>query len=141
MVVDGDVARCYSHTPAGALIASVQISSRYLLGVDGVTVVREQAVPGTGQRALIAALEERGPVEVQSGDVCQVAGYRFVAYTPDRAVIARASRCPGDVLQLSDVAVEGRGGDWRIVLDDKGSESATVSTLADLSGLTAWSGV
>jgi hypothetical protein len=141
MVVEGSVARCYSHTPSGALIASVQIGSRYLLAPDGVAVVREQTVPGKGQRALIDALEERGPVEVQSGDVCQVAGFRFVAYTPDRAVIARASRCPGDVLQLTEVAVEWRDGDWRVVLDENGSESAITSTLTDLTGMTAWSGV
>jgi hypothetical protein len=140
-VVDGSVARCYSHTPSGALLASVQIGTRYLLAPDGVAVVREQIVPGKGQRALIDALEERGPVEVESGDVCQVAGFRFVHYTPDRAVIARASRCPGDVLQLTEVAVEWRDGDWKVVLDENGSESATTSTLSDLTGMTAWSGV
>jgi len=141
MVVEGSVARCYSHTPAGALIASIQIGTRYVVAPDGVAVVREQTVPGKGQRALMEALEERGPVEVESGDVCQVAGFRFVVYSPDRAVIARASRCPGDVLQLTEVAVEWRDGDWKVVLDENGSESATTSTLTDLSGMTPWSGV
>jgi hypothetical protein len=140
-VFEGGVARCYSHTPTGALIASVQIGARAIVAPDGVTVVREQTVPGTGQAALIAALEDRGPVEVTSGEICQVAAYRFVTYSPEQAVIARASRCPSGNLQLTQVTVEWRDGDWRLVLLDDGSESAMTSTLSDLSGMTAWSGV
>ena len=140
-VIEGDVARCYSHTPTGALIAAVQIGSRYVVATDGVDVARRQTVPGKGQDALVAALQERGPVQVQSGDVCQMAGFRFVDFTPEEAVIARASRCPDGVLQLTEVKVRWSDGDWKLVLLDDGSESATASTLNDLSGMTAWSGV
>jgi hypothetical protein len=140
-VVEGGVARCYSHTPTGALIASVQIGARYVVAPDGVTVAREQTVAGKGQDALVAALEERGVVTVTAGEMCQVAGYRFVTYAPEQAVIARAARCPDGSLQLTQLTLEWHDGDWRIVLLADGSESATASTLSDLSGMTPWSGV
>ena len=139
--VIGDVARCYSRTPTGALIAMVQISSRYLVSPDGVSIAREQTIPGKGQDVLVAALERRGEVEVQSGDVGQIAAYRFVNFTPDEAVIAVATRGPDGGLQLVELRVRWSEGDWKIVLFDDGSQFSTSSTLTDLTGMNPWSGV
>lgn len=141
-VVEGAVARCYSHTPTGALIAAVQIDYRALVDPDGgVEVVREQTVPGEGQDALVAVLKERGrPGPAAPGELCQVAGYRFVNYTPAEAVIAVATRC-GEKIQLTEDRLQWRDGDWLQVLEPDGSSSPTAAQLPDLNGMTIWSGV
>lgn len=61
-VAGEDVARCYARTPVGALLATSQISVRYLAADDWRTVTRTQTV-GAGRDAYIAerakAEEER----------------------------------------------------------------------------------
>jgi hypothetical protein len=141
-IVDGAIARCYSRTPTGALLAATQIEYRLLVDPEGgIDVVREQAVPGPGRDALIAALRERGrPGPAAPGELCQVAGYRFVTYTPNEAVIAAASNCRGN-FQLTESRVQWYDGDWRQVLEADGDSSPTAAVLPDLSGMTIWSGV
>jgi hypothetical protein len=141
-VVDGAIARCYSRTPTGALLAATQIEYRLLVDPEGgIGVVREQTVPGPGRDALVAALRERGrPGPAAPGELCQVAGYRFVAYTPSEAVIAVASAC-GAKFQLTESRVQWYDGDWRQVLQPDGGSSPTAALLPDLSGMTMWSGV
>lgn len=141
-VVEGAIARCYSHTPIGALIASVQIDYRTLVDpAGGVAVVRAQTVPGDGQDALLAALDERGrPGVAEPGELCQIAGYRFITYTAAEAVIATATDC-GENLQLTEGRVQWREGDWQQVLEPDGSSTPTGSVLPDLRGMTVWSGV
>jgi hypothetical protein len=140
--VDGAIARCYSRTPTGALIAAAQIGFRILVDPDGgVAIAREQTVAGEGQDALVAALRKRGrPTPPQPGELCQIAGYRFVAFSPQEAVIALASDC-GDKFQLTESRVQWSDGDWRRVLEPDGSTSPTASVLPDLEGMTLWSGV
>lgn len=140
-VIDGDIARCYARTPTGALIASAQIDHRVLLAPDGPEVARVQTVPGVGQDRLVEVLEERGEAEADPGTLCQVAGYRFVTYSADEAVIASASRCPSSRLQLVEVRLRWVEGDWVMVPEDDGSLTPTVSSLADLSGMVTWGGV
>jgi hypothetical protein len=141
-VVDGAIARCYSRTPTGALLAAAQIGLRILVDPDGgVAIAREQTVPGPGRDALVTALRERGrPGPATPGELCQVAGYRFVAFSPQEAVIALASNC-GDNFQLTESRVQWYEGDWREVRQPDGGSSPTAAVLPDLSGMTIWSGV
>ena len=143
-VLEGPIARCYSHTPTGALIAAVQINIRSLVDpAGGLSVVREQMVPGEGREALAEALRKRGaPGEVSGTPVgfCQVAGYRFVTYTPDEAVVALAADC-GDVFQVTELRVQWRDGDWHQVREPDGSSSPTVASAQDLRGFAVWRGV
>ena len=141
-VVEGDIARCFSNTPTGALIAAAQIDSRAILARDGVEVVRDQTVPGPGQDRLVEVLEERGWGPALPGQLCQTAGFRIVTYSAEEAVFAVASRCPETAtLQLTEATLRWVDGDWRSVLQDDGSFSATSSVLSDLSGMTPWGGV
>lgn len=143
-VVEGPIARCYGHTPTGALIAAVQINIRSLVDpTGGLSVVREQMVPGEGREALAEALRKRGaPGEVSGtpAGFCQVAGYRFVTYTPDEAVVALAADC-GEVFQVTELRVQRRDGDWHQVREPDGSSSPTVASAQDLRGFVVWRGV
>ena len=140
-IVEGDVARCYSHTPTGALIAASQFGPRSLISLDTRAVVEAGSVDGPGQAQLIEDMERTGPIEqVAPGDFCQTAGFRFISYTPDEAIMSVAAKCPGG-FQLREVSTQWVDGDWKVVLDDSGSSVSSVSTINSLSDLTKWAGV
>lgn len=139
-VTEGDVARCFAHSPEGALFAAKHIGIRAIAARDGESVVRGQTVPGTGQEALIGALQRRGWSPARPGELCQSAGFNFSSYTPERAVISIASRCQTG-LQLTQTTVVWSDGDWRAELQPDGSFSPFGSALPSLRGLVAWGGV
>jgi hypothetical protein len=138
-LVDDGIARCFSHTPTGALIASVVISYHAGLGPNRIEAARAQTVPGRGQDAMVQALEAlRGSRGVSS--VCQIAGYRFVSYSPREAVISLASKCEAD-LQQTLARVRWTAGDWKLVPEPDGRTSPTTAALPDLAGFVLWSGI
>ncbi|MGF3140992.1 hypothetical protein [Streptomyces diastaticus] len=137
---DGDVARCYAHSPEGALIAAVQISSRMVVAEDWAEVMREQVLMDDVEDLI----EQREEYEADAPDVApapgelgQVAGYQWVTATEDLAVVDLVNRFEGDRLQVSTVTMRWQDGDWRYVGDGK-SQPKTVKTL---SGFVPWSGV
>ena len=137
--VTGDVARCFAHTPTGALIADQHIATRYLIAAGWRQVVAAGVVPGPGVNVYSA---ERSKVASTSsaGDYCQTAGFSFLNYTPERAQIEDVSRCGGN-LQAVTSTVEWSGTDWRLVLQPDGSESPSETNIANLTGFIAWGGV
>lgn len=141
VVEDGGVARCFSRTPVGALIASVQFVGRYGAGPNGVAEVEAMAVPSEGREVLIDALRERGdPGPQDPGTYCQVVGFQYVTYTADEAVFNTASRC-SSVLQQTQTRVQWTDGDWRQVIEPDGGTSPTAARLPSLKGFTEWSGI
>lgn len=137
--VNGGVARCYAHDPVGALIADVQIGSRYLISPAWRAVVASQVVPGPGAKVYSA---ERPTVSsnANAGDYCQVAGFSVLSYTSQRAQIEAVSRC-GSLLQATTSVVEWSGTDWRLTLQPDGGESPAATQIANLTGFVPWGGV
>ncbi|MEV7669653.1 hypothetical protein [Streptomyces albidoflavus] len=137
---DGDVAKCYAHSPEGALIAAVQISSRMVVAEDWATVMREQVLMDDVE----GLIEQRETYEKDAPDVApapgelgQVAGYQWVTATEDLVVVDLVHRFEGDRLQVSTVTMRWQDGDWRYVGDGK-SQPKSIKTL---SGYVPWSGV
>ena len=141
--VDGPVYRGYAHTPVGALLAANQISARYLLTpVDGWRrVVDEQVVPGPGREVFISNRAKVTTTTAQPGTYGQVAGFRFVTYSPDVAVIQVVSRFADGTLQVATVTVRWLGADWRLELQADGGASPTLQSVDNLSGFIPWGGV
>jgi len=142
-IIDGAVARGYAHTPTGALIAAVQIPARSLLspGTEWRQVVQQQVTPGSGRDRYIqlrSQVTTDGPPDPR---LTQIAGFRFVTYTPDIAVIQFASKSNTGQLQITTGTVQWSDGDWKQVLQPDGSLSPTAQIVPDLTGLVAWSGV
>ena len=137
--VNGGVARCYAHTPTGALLADQQIAIRYLISPDWQKVVAAQVVPGPGVKVYSA---ERATVssDAAPGTYCQIAGFAFLSYSPAQARIEAVSRC-GANLQAVTSTVEWSGTDWRLVLQPNGSQSASATPIANLTGFVPWGGV
>ena len=137
----GLVARCYAHTPRGALMAAVNLFYRVAVEAPQVTVVQEQVVPGAGATALENQLKTVTD-PIQAGELAQLAGYRIVSYTPDTTVITLVNgSVQSNTLKASDVTVQWSGGDWKLVVGPDGSISGPGTSITSLAGYTAFGGV
>ena len=139
--VAGPVYAGYARTPAGALVASEQIGVRHLItpGNGWRRVVEQQVVPGPGVDVFVA---ERARVTdfTPPGTFGQTAGFRFVTYSPDVAVIQFVSRFADGSLQVTTSTVRWVTGDWKLQLQQDGSESPTAQSVGSLAGFVPWGG-
>jgi hypothetical protein len=138
-VIDGPLVRNYEHTPTGALIAATQISARYLITPDGGwrQVLDKQVMPGPGRDTytrLRAQLTDAAP----TSGFAQFAGFRFITYTPDVAVISLANRAATGATTVTTTTVHWSGGDWRVEIAPSGL--AQPQAVTDLAGYVPWSG-
>lgn len=142
-VVEGDVARCYAHTPTGALVAAVQIGTRYPFADDWETVVERQTY-GDGKAALTKARKAyeatAEPVAPAPGELGQVAGFQFVTYTDDLAVIEIVTRFSTGSLQASTVTMrwDDARQDW---LYEIAARTAPQKRVSSLTGYVQWGGI
>ena len=141
--VAGPVHAGYAHTPTGALLASPQIGYRHLItpGDDWRRVVEQQVVPGPGRDAFVQARGKVTTTDVPPGTYGQIAGFRFVTYSPDTAVIQFVTRFKNGTLQVTTTTVRWVAGDWKLQLQPDGSESPTVQRVDSLAGFIPWGGV
>jgi len=134
-VHDG-VAEAFAHSPTGALLAASHITFRAGYGPSR-EVVETQFVEGPGKElALADASSPRDP-----SDAPQIAGFRFVSYSDDEAVVVLALRTKADSLGSIQMSLSWSGNDWRVrpTLDgDMGTRGPSMSSLA---GFITWSGV
>ncbi|MFC0039577.1 hypothetical protein [Actinomadura rayongensis] len=141
LVVEGSgVARCFARSPLGALIATDQLSARYLLSPDWRTIVRTQVVAGPGRDAYTAW---RSGQRVNAFDTgyAQVAGFRFITYTPQCAVIEKVMRAGDGSLGVFDLTVQWEDGDWRLQLQPDGVANPPGHDVESLDGYVPWSGI
>lgn len=138
---EAGVARCYAHSPAGALVAATQISTRYVTARDWERVMREQTY-GPGLDDLLkkrqSFMATAAPASPAPGELGQIAGYQVVTYTPETAVLQLVTRFDTGTLQESTVSVRWTDGDWRYQLPETGPAPKVVK---DLDGYHAWGGV
>ena len=138
---DGPLYRRYERSQAGALIAAVQLGTRYLLtpGDGWREVLEQQVLPGAGRDAFArnrATVDEQDP----PGTYGQIAGFRMLAFTTDVAAVQLVSRFPATGrLQVVSVTVKWVAGDWRLQLQPDGGTSPTAQAVDDLDGFVVWS--
>ncbi|MGH3529884.1 MAG: hypothetical protein ACRDQ6_21660, partial [Pseudonocardiaceae bacterium] len=140
--IDGSVARGYAHTPTGALIAAAQIPSRSLLspGDSWRQVVEQQVMPGPGRDRFTQLRSQITTDNTPDPRLGQIAGFRFITYTPEIAVIQLATKFTNGHMQVTTTTMQWDG-DWKEALQPDGSDSPTVQAIPDLTGLVGWSGV
>ncbi|MGI8682382.1 MAG: hypothetical protein ACR2JO_09725 [Mycobacteriales bacterium] len=141
--VSGPVYAGYAHTPTGALLAAAQISSRYLIspGQDWRQVEERQVVPGPGRDVYVQKRAKVDSTSVPPGTYGQFAGFRFVTYSPDVAVVQFVSRFSSGNLQVATDTVRWLDGDWKLQLQPDGSATPTVQSVSTLAGFVPWSGL
>jgi hypothetical protein len=141
--IEGDLVRCYAHSPLGALVAAVQIDAHLLLARDWGSVLQTQVQAGPGRDAFSVARQRAGPGDatVTPGQMGQVAGFRFVTYTAALAVIDVVLRFANGHMQLATGTVVWVAGDWRLQLEPTGADSPPAPAVDSLAGFVIWGGV
>ncbi|MEV4440924.1 hypothetical protein AB0K09_18280 [Streptomyces sp. NPDC049577] len=139
--VEGHVARCYAHTPLGALIAASQIGDR--LGsannAEAFQILKNQTVPGPGVDRDLQALNTH-ELKGGAGDG-QMAAFQYVSYSPDAAVMNLVYRMNNGTFNVATFTVKWLDGDWKIKIQDNGADSSNVSQVTSTVGYIPWSGV
>lgn len=140
--VKGSVHAGYSHSPEGALLAAVQIGIRvgFTAGEEWRRVVEQQTIPSGGQDAFVKLRGTVTDFTVVPGEAPQYAGFRFVTYSPDAAVLQLATRTPQGDLQVGTKTVRWVDGDWKLEFQPDGGTSTTVQSVPDLAGFVVWGG-
>ncbi|WP_198359147.1 hypothetical protein [Streptomyces fildesensis] len=140
-VTEGDVTRCYAHTPTGALLASAQINTRFIFATDWRTVTEKQTI-GDGRTKYVttrtAAEASAGPATNAPSDHGQIAAFKFVTYNANTAVVQQVWRFPTGLMQVSTVPMIWDHGDWKLEIAANGATPTAVTSLADY---IVWAGV
>jgi hypothetical protein len=67
-----------------------------------------------------------------------VAGFRYLSYTDDAAVIGLVRRTPQGSFAMTTLTVRWVDGDWKLVAPPAGHWPAVTTTMTDLTGIVAW---
>lgn len=140
--VAGPVHAGFSRTPTGALLADAQISIRTLVArdvVDLLTVAEAQLVEGSGKTAYLNLIRQLEVNDPPAAGYAQIAGFRYITYTSDLAVISRATRDPSGRIQVSTDTLRWIDGDWKLDKPATGLQQPQV--VQDLTGYVPWSGI
>lgn len=127
---------CFAHNPMGALYAAVNVwASAWTLSTK--RLYDNLAAPSTARDA---GIRRKSADEVpESSPGLQVAGFRFVSYSSDRATIGVAFRLrDGAIVEIVTTLLWRDRGDWRfeVPLDQK----PPMTQLDSLEGFVPWSG-
>jgi hypothetical protein len=141
LVLDGEMARCYARTPTGALIAAWQLYVRHIFSDDWRRITDEQVMPGPGRDAFTRKRATVTGDTSDPGTYGQVAGFKFVTYTKDTAVIQIVTRFTDGTMQVGTETVIWSAGDWRLQLQPDGQDSPNFQQVQSLDGFVPWGGV
>lgn len=135
----GGIARCYAHTPVGALIAVSQIPVRMVLADDWRSVLDTQVMPGPGRNNVASRRAKlTGPVRDQG--YAQTVAFKFVTYNASTAVIQTVSRATDGSMGVYTNTIEWNG-DWRLRLADDGNAGPPPQSVSSLEGYIPWGGL
>ncbi len=139
--VTGDVASGFTHSPTGALLAATQLPVRRILAADWATVLTTSVVPGPGVAVWRSTRSQLGTeITPPAGGWTQTAGYRFLAYNPDQAVIQFLHSASTGDFTVTVTTVAWNGGDWKLVLQPNGDDTPTTTPATSPAGFTIWQG-
>ncbi|MEJ1116772.1 hypothetical protein WBN73_20900 [Paenarthrobacter sp. CCNWLY172] len=123
------VRTCFAHNPTGALYAATNVLAMSASGRQAETY-KHLAASGPERDAALATSSSAEPVDVQ------VAGYQYVSYSADSAVVTLGVKFSNDTYFTFATAMKWENGDWKTVLPP-----ASGQQVKDLSTLIPWSGV
>ncbi|MFF2317784.1 hypothetical protein ACFVTE_16120 [Arthrobacter sp. NPDC058097] len=125
---------CFAHSPTGALYAGANM---IVLGSSGRPDLLAQYLVAEGPER--DKMLSEPPTSAPTTAPFQIAGYKVVDYTGDRAVIEYGLTAANGSVGSVPVAVQWQGGDWKWVLPASGMAEAR--QLSDLNGFISWAGV
>ncbi len=140
--VVGAVHAGFSRTPTGALLAAAQIAGRSIAepSLSGLREIgQRQLAAGPGQTAylnLVSSFKDNKP---PATGFAQYAGFRYITYTSDLAVISLGTRGKTGRLQVGTDTLRWVDGDWKLELPANGLQQPQV--VQNLAGYVPWAGV
>jgi hypothetical protein len=132
----GTVWQCYPHDPMGAVIAAYDIDAG--LGSPQWKAWADQdALPGQGRQAFIAASQSQAYQPAAPGEIAQAVGFEVISYTSQQATIETLA--DGDENYFAnEFTVAWYDGDWKMVLTQDGSTGPTPQFVTSTDGFTLW---
>ncbi len=135
------VRSCYSHTPEGALMTVTG-----MLAASGDTellleTTRALVLDGVGKQSTLEGLEQRLSTGGTSTVPIEVAGFRLLSYSADRAtveVVLAGDSGDGKVYQTTSANIVWQDGDWHFELKEDGSGGPVEGQISNLSGYIPW---
>jgi hypothetical protein len=131
--------RCFAHSPTGALYAAYNAIAALTDQRQSPATVSKLMLPGHDTDSLLRRLRtERAE---NSGDATQLAGYRFLDTSRDRATVLLALPVQNAYVSAT-LTLAWHTDDWRLVPPRPGQPvGAPYAQLRDLAGFVPWSGV
>jgi hypothetical protein len=138
--VTATTATGFARTPTGALVAAAQIIGHTATDPKvAETTIAQQWVAGPDRDKALAMVREEAKATPKPGKTrtpLQIAGYRFVSYAADNAVVSLVYKVSGALAAMT-VTMRWVDNDWRMVPPAGGNWSAVMSVV-DGSGMVEW---
>ncbi|WP_436775599.1 hypothetical protein [Yinghuangia sp. YIM S09857] len=142
----GDVARCFAHTPTGALIAAAQISARYFSAPDWQSVMQQSVLPGPERddaavmrQAMDQSRTAPPPDDTDDTDRLQILGFKFAGYSAETASVQLLrGGFDGKDLVSALYTLQWTGGDWRLKIQRDGAAETMVQPEGTRTGFVDW---
>ena len=137
VIGDDGVRSCYAHTVEGALFATANLWAMGTNASLSTPILEQLVVPGPGRDAALATTYGSS----NNGVSAQIAGFKVLSYTADRATIDTAFTLNNGTLSSGAQELQWSDGDWKVVLTDDGKPSYRPVALQSLGGYISWAGV
>lgn len=139
--VDDGLRGCYAKSPAGALLAAANYAVQASTPELALRNVQENMASGKGQEAVLAMMADAAsPIGGGDSLSVQIAGFLFIEYTGDTALIEIVARGSNGVMLSTPTGVVWEDGDWKIAVQDNGQSAVPPRVLPSLTGYVLWSG-
>ncbi|THA70657.1 hypothetical protein E6P78_08720 [Streptomyces sp. A0958] len=126
-VTEGQVARCFAHTPRGAVLALANISVRSANGAGWRDVVEQQVFPDEAkavyEQSVAANRSDWTSDYPPEFGLPQLAGYKLVSYSADTAVVDFVFQTPGGKVLSMPLTARWHGGDWKQKMAPDGGQT------------------
>ncbi|GGM14730.1 MULTISPECIES: hypothetical protein [Micromonospora] len=133
---DGELLRCFAHTPMGAVLAA-HIIPITLNGPDGLRVAQLQVAPTVGQRVLLTRLSrDSAGTTARTGGGTYV-GFAVDRYSPETAVVQLLVKGTAGYT-ASRVVLRWEDGDWKVALSTVGDSYQSLGVVTGSAGFTLW---
>ncbi|BAL86498.1 hypothetical protein AMIS_12780 [Actinoplanes missouriensis 431] len=131
----------FAHTPAGAIVAAAQITSRTSITTPltvATETIEQQVIAGPARDQLLAKTRTQKPVTEETAG--QLTAWSMLSYSDDTAVISLAmtnAALQGQYVTIP-VTLRWADEDWRMVAPPTGSWDSSAAVTPTLQGYVEW---
>jgi hypothetical protein len=136
-VFDADeMARCYSRTPTGALLAAVNFLALTTDPIEVDTAIGVLTADTLGRGVLLDLLEQNPTAVTGTGTTFQIAGFTFLTIGMDTTAVSVVIRADNGGMAAVPVTLVWADDTWLVQLPDDGNIAGRASQVGSLTGFT-----